>query len=113
MVNLDRTSFEVEGYSRLATISSDAFMKKQYLQLSAYTCKECKGPVVSGLLAVRESEISKETEIRRVGAMCLACGHRQNKVAGLGTVRKFAPVEWGWVNIFDEFHRAVAPRGNE
>ena len=28
--------------------------------------------------------------------MCLASGHRQNKVAGLGTVRKFAPVEWGW-----------------
>ena len=85
-------------------------MKKQYLHLSAYVCEECKGPVVSGSLAVRENEISKETEIKRVGAMCLACGHRQNKVGGLDTVRKFAPVEWGSVDIFDEFHRAVAFR---
>jgi hypothetical protein len=111
MVNFDRTLFEVEGHSRPATVSSDTYMKKQYLHLSAYTCEECEGPVVSGLLA--ESEISKETEIRRVGAMCLACGHRQNKGAGLGTVRKFAPVEWGWSIIFDEFHRTVASRGNE
>jgi hypothetical protein len=88
-------------------------MKKQYLHLSAYACEECKGPVVSGSLAVRENEISKETEMRRVGAICLACGHRQSKVVGLDTVRKFAPVEWGSVDIFGEFHRAVAARGNE
>jgi hypothetical protein len=39
-------------------------MKKQYLHLSAYSCDNCRGPVVSGSLAVRENEISKETDIQ-------------------------------------------------
>jgi hypothetical protein len=39
-------------------------MRTQYLHLSAYPCDDCKGPVVSGWLAVRESEVSKETDIR-------------------------------------------------
>lgn len=40
-------------------------MKKQYLYLYAYPCDRCKGPVVNGSVAVRENEISKETDIRR------------------------------------------------
>jgi hypothetical protein len=40
----------------------------QYLHLSAFSCDNCRGPVVSGWLAVRESEVSKETDVRQVGA---------------------------------------------
>jgi len=69
-------------------------MRKQYLHLSAYSCDQCHGPVVSASLAVRENVISKETDIRQVGAICLSCGHRQHNATG--TVREvhFSPVEW-------------------
>jgi hypothetical protein len=43
---------------------SGAPMRKQYLHLSVYSCDQCDGPVVTGSLAVRENEISKETDIR-------------------------------------------------
>jgi hypothetical protein len=69
-------------------------MRKQYLHLSAYPCDKCQGPVVSGSLAVRENVISKETDIRQVGASCLSCGHRQPSATGMVTVRHFSPVEW-------------------
>jgi hypothetical protein len=67
-------------------------MRRQYLRLSAYSCDECHGPVVSALLAVRENAISKETDIRQVGAMCLSCGHRQPNTTGAATVHHFSPV---------------------
>jgi hypothetical protein len=69
-------------------------MRRQYLHLSAYSCDNCAGPVVSGLLTIRENEISKETDIRQVGAMCLSCGHRQNKATEPAPARHFSPVEW-------------------
>lgn len=69
-------------------------MRKRYLHLCAYACDKCNGPVVAGSLAVRENEISKETDISQVGAICLSCGHRQTKVAELGITRQFLPVEW-------------------
>lgn len=69
-------------------------MKKQYLHLSAYSCNKCTGPVVAGSLAVRENEISKETDIRQVGAICLSCGHRQSKGTETGVIRNFPPVQW-------------------
>jgi hypothetical protein len=69
-------------------------MKKQYLHLSAYPCDLCAGPVVTGAVAVRENEISKETDIRQVGAMCLTCGHRQSLGADLERVRHMLPIEW-------------------
>jgi hypothetical protein len=37
-------------------------MKRQYLHLSVYRCDQCQGPVVTASLAVRENEISKETD---------------------------------------------------
>ena len=46
-------------------------MKRQYLHLSAYVCDECAGPVIAGSTAVRENEISKETDLREGGAICL------------------------------------------
>jgi hypothetical protein len=69
-------------------------MRKQYLHLSAYCCDKCNGPVVAGSLAVRENEISKETQIRGVGAICLTCGHRQNQATELAATRHFPPVRW-------------------
>jgi len=69
-------------------------MKKQYLHLSAYHCDKCEGPVVSGTIAVRENEISNETDLREVGAMCLACGHKQAQASESSFTRRCAPVDW-------------------
>jgi hypothetical protein len=69
-------------------------MKKQYLHLSAYGCDVCSGPVIAGSVAVRENEISKEIDVRQVGAICLTCGHRQDPGADAGRIRHFFPIEW-------------------
>lgn len=69
-------------------------MRQHYLHLSAYSCDKCEGPVVSGSTAVRENEISKETEIQRVGSICLSCGHRQSEATSPGVTRDFPPVQW-------------------
>ena len=69
-------------------------MKRQYLHLSAYSCDKCTGPVIAGSIAVRENEISKETDIREVGAICLSCGHRQSKATEPGLTRNFPPTQW-------------------
>ncbi len=69
-------------------------MSKQYLHLSVCLCDMCDGPVVSGSLTVRESEISRETDIRSVGDRCLSCGHCQPKVSQPRSLRHFPPVEW-------------------
>ena len=83
-------------------------MRKQYLHLSAYSCDKCKGPVISGSLAVRENEISKETDIREVGAICLSCGHRQVKAAEPARARHLSPVEWGPVSPMEAGHLTTA-----
>lgn len=69
-------------------------MRKHYLHVCAYSCDKCRGPVISGSTAVRENEISRETDIREVGAICLSCGHRQNKPTAPGDTRDFPPVQW-------------------
>jgi len=69
-------------------------MKRQYLHLSAYQCDKCEGPVISGSIAVRENEISKETGIRQIRAMCLACGHKQAKASEASVTQQCPPVEW-------------------
>ena len=75
-------------------ISKETQMRKQYLHLSAYPCDTCAGPVVAGSLAVRENEISKETDIRQVGAICLSCGHRQSEATEPAHVRHLPPMQW-------------------
>ena len=77
-------------------------MRKQYLHLSAYTCDVCTGPVIAGSLGVRENEISKETEISAVGAICLSCGHRQERASAAGRLRYFFPIEWETVSAIKE-----------
>ena len=83
-------------------------MRRQYLHLSAYPCDSCAGPVVAGSLAVRENEISKETDIRQVGAICLSCGHRQDKATGLDVTRHFPPARWESTNTIDATHISTA-----
>jgi hypothetical protein len=83
-------------------------MRKHYLHVRAYSCDECGGPVISGSTGVRENEISRETDIREVGAICLSCGHRQNKAAGSGDTRDFPPVQWDAPNAPDAEHLVSA-----
>jgi hypothetical protein len=74
-------------------------MKKHYLHLSVYPCDTCAGPVVAGSTAVRESEISKEIDIRQVGAICLSCGHRQDKATEPARARHLLPMAWEPVRL--------------
>jgi len=83
-------------------------MRKQYLHLSAYPCDTCAGPVIAGSLAVRENEISKETDIRHVGAICLSCGYRQSKATEPAHARYLLPMEWTQVGAIDGRHLAAA-----
>jgi hypothetical protein len=83
-------------------------MRRQYLHLSAYPCDDCGGPVVSGWLAVRESDVSKETDIKPLGAVCLSCGHRQSKIAEPGVTRQFPPVEWESTSLLSGSHPETA-----
>ncbi|HME36947.1 MAG TPA: hypothetical protein VKF84_17070 [Candidatus Sulfotelmatobacter sp.] len=77
-------------------------MKKHYLHLSAYPCDTCSGPVIAGSTAVRENEISKETDIRRVGPpICLSCGHRQETASAPARVRHLLPIAWDAVDGMD------------
>jgi hypothetical protein len=83
-------------------------MKKQYLHLSAYACDKCAGPVIAGSLAVRESEISKETDVRQVGEICLAYGHQQRKATEPERGRHVSPMEWQPVSAIGADHLATA-----
>jgi hypothetical protein len=77
-------------------------MKKHYLHLSAFPCDACAGPVIAGSTAVRESEISKETDIRTVGIpICLACGHRQDHASEPARARHLLPIAWEPVGATD------------
>jgi hypothetical protein len=82
-------------------------MKKQYLHLSAYRCDMCRGPVVTGWLGVRESPISKEVDIRQVGATCISCGHRQEKATEPERTRHVMPMEWGIDDSIDPLRPAA------
>jgi len=69
-------------------------MKKHYLHLSVHRCDTCQGPIVTGSLAVRENEISKETEKHEIGAICLSCGARQSAATAPARARHLMPLEW-------------------
>jgi hypothetical protein len=79
-------------------------MKKTYLHLSAYPCYKCANPVIAASLGVRQNEISKETEIRQVGARCLSCGHSQDKATEPARTRYLSPLEWEFVSVTDAGH---------
>jgi hypothetical protein len=67
-----------------------------YLHLSASPCEKCNGPVIAGSLGTRRDDISKETDIRKIGAACIACGFRPELMAEPSADHRFRPVEWKW-----------------
>lgn len=84
-------------------------MRKHYLHLSAYPCDTCGGPVIAGSTTVRENEISKETDIKSVGAaICLSCGHRQDTATEPARVRHLLPIAWEPAGIIDHRLPTVA-----
>jgi hypothetical protein len=83
-------------------------MKKHYLHISVYRCDNCQGPVVSGSLAARESEISKEIEKREIGAICLSCGRRPSEATAPGRARHLLPIDWQPPDAIDAGHVTTA-----
>jgi hypothetical protein len=69
-------------------------MSMKLLHLSAYTCDKCEGPVISGSFGTRESEISRESNLTQLRAVCLGCGEGQTQLKSNDLVRDFAPTEW-------------------
>jgi len=71
---------------------------KHYLHISATPCAVCRGPVIAAWTGVRQTEISGETEITRIGAVCLFCGAKpETMLHDRDTRFHFRPVEWDWV----------------
>ena len=69
-------------------------MTTHYLHLSAFNCVSCNGPVISATVASRDNEIQRETDIRRIGSICLSCGKRYDSLPTSRAVRHIAPFEW-------------------
>ena len=69
-------------------------MKTKFLHISAYSCDKCEGPVIAGAFGTRETEITRESDLTQVGAVCLSCGNKQAETLDTTVVRQFAPVEW-------------------
>lgn len=69
---------------------------KHYLHLSVFPCEKCNGPVIAGSLGTRLNDISQETDIRKVGAACIACGFRPEQAIEPEVQRCLRPVEWMW-----------------
>jgi hypothetical protein len=67
-----------------------------YLHLHAFPCDKCNGPVIVGSLGTREDEISRETAISDIGAVCLACGCRPETMIEPLAGHRLRPVEWKW-----------------
>jgi hypothetical protein len=70
---------------------------KHYLHLYAFPCDKCNGPVVVASLGTREDDISNETAVSEIGAVCLTCGVRPETMIQPLAGHRFRPVEWEWV----------------
>jgi hypothetical protein len=69
-------------------------VETKYLHISAYSCDKCEGPVIAGSFGTRETEITRETDLTQIGAVCLSCGNKQTERLDADVVRQFAPIEW-------------------
>ena len=69
-------------------------MKTKYLHIRAYACDKCEGPVIAGSFGTRDTEITRESALIAIGAVCLSCGNKQSDLTGSNLTREFAPVEW-------------------
>lgn len=79
------------------TLVKAAERAKHYLHLMAFPCEKCKGPVVAGRIGKRENDITQETDIAEMGAICLLCGSRPEALLDPSQACHFRPVEWGWM----------------
>jgi hypothetical protein len=68
-----------------------------YLHLKAFPCDKCQGPVVAGWTGKREDDITQETDITLVGAVCLSCGSRPETLIAPLHACHFRPVQWEWM----------------
>lgn len=87
-------NLKYESESEKGSVLKNLSTKKQYLHITAYACDKCKGPVVAGSLGVRETVISRETEVQLLEGVCLSCGNKQDRLPDASYVREFLPVEW-------------------
>jgi hypothetical protein len=92
--NSDRTGKPQSHTLSFSAVLERMPMKKHYLQLSVSRCNKCHGPVVTGSVAARENEISKEIEKQEIGAICLSCGYQQSATLEAAPIRHFPPMEW-------------------
>ncbi len=67
-----------------------------YLHLSAVPCEKCNGPVLSGWIGRRADDITRETQVHTVGAICLSCGLRPDAQASPVGPTHLRPFEWEW-----------------
>jgi hypothetical protein len=67
-----------------------------FLHLAALVCAQCNGPVIAGFMGTRHDDISKETDIRNVGAACLACGFRPEILMEPSVDHHFRPIRWNY-----------------
>jgi len=79
------------------TLVSATETQTHYLHLAAFRCEKCSGPVIAGSLGTRRDDISQETDIRSVGAICIVCGSRPEFIPEPTVEHRFRPVEWKWV----------------
>lgn len=68
-----------------------------YLHLAAFPCEKCNGPVIAGWFGTRHDHITKEDEIRKIGAICLACGFKPEVMVEPSAGYRFRPLQWEWV----------------
>ena len=78
------------------TLTDAANTTTHFLHLSAFRCANCNGPVIVGSLGTRPDDISREVNVRELGALCLACGFKPEIVAGPALEFRFRPVQWNW-----------------
>ena len=69
---------------------------KHYLHLYAFPCGKCNGPVIVGSIGRREDNISQETGVGEIGAVCIACGRLPERMLSPLAGHCFRPVEWSW-----------------
>lgn len=79
------------------TLDKPAERARHYLHLMAFPCQKCKGPVVAGWIGKREDDITRETDIAGMGAICLLCGSRPEALIDPLQACHFRPVEWEWM----------------
>jgi hypothetical protein len=68
-----------------------------YLHLMAFPCGKCNGPVVAGWIGTRKDDITQETDITGMGAICILCGSRPESLIDPSQACHFRPVEWEWM----------------